>query len=110
MEGVALSPPFTSQDQYKLERCSPESVLSELDGSLELDGLERGPELQFLLESHLTPSPRHPDGHLMDSFDKVSLLPPLSSALGAQCEDSSWLPLPGALSGATAEHQQTFAE
>ena len=71
MAGMSLPTPFPSPSQYKVESCSPGSVLSELDGSLELDGLELGPELQFLLESHLTPSPRHADSHLMDSLEKV---------------------------------------
>lgn len=69
----ALTPAFTAPADFKfeLESCSPESGLSELDGHLELDGLELGPELQFLLESHLSESPTHSDSHLLDSMDKV---------------------------------------
>jgi hypothetical protein len=71
MKGLALSPPFPSPENIKLESCSPESVLTDLDGSLELDGLELGPELQFLLESHLTPSPHHTDSHALGDIHKV---------------------------------------
>ena len=71
MKGVALSPPFPSPENIKLESCSPESVLTDLDGSFQLDGLELGPELQFLLESHLTPSPRHLESHMLGTADRV---------------------------------------
>lgn len=71
MNAANLKSAFTAPADFRLESCSPESGLSELDGALELDGLELGPELQFLLESHLSESPRHSDSHLLDSLEKV---------------------------------------
>ncbi len=71
MNAANLKSAFTAPADFRLESCSPESGLSELDGALELDGLELGPELQFLLESHLSQSPTHSDSHLLDSLDKV---------------------------------------
>ncbi|CAL8468963.1 g8504 [Coccomyxa elongata] len=70
MNAASLTSAFTAPADFRLESCSPESGLSELDGALELDGLELGPELQFLLESHMSQSPTHSDSHLLDSLDK----------------------------------------
>lgn len=74
MNAASLTSAFTAPADFRLESCSPESGLSELDGTLELDGLELGPELQFLLESHMSQSPTHSDSHLLDSLDKVRCL------------------------------------
>ncbi len=71
MNAASLTSAFTAPADFRFESCSPESGLSELDGALELDGLELGPELQFLLESHMSQSPTHSDSHLLDSLDKV---------------------------------------
>ena len=68
----ALSPAFTAPAEFSLDNHSPASALSELDGSLEFDGLGLGPELQFLLDQHLAESPMHTDSHLLDNMDKVS--------------------------------------
>ena len=71
MKAGALSPAFTAPAEFSLDNHSPASALSELDGSLEFDGLGLGPELQFLLDSHLAESPMHSDNHLLDNMDKV---------------------------------------
>lgn len=68
-----LTPAFTAPADYNLDSCSPDSVLSELDGSLELDGLMLGPEFAFLLEHNLSPSPSISDTHLLDHIDKVRI-------------------------------------
>ena len=67
----ALSPAFTAPAEFSLDNHSPASALSELDGSLEFDGLGLGPELQFLLDQHLAESPMASDSHLLDNMDKV---------------------------------------
>ena len=67
----ALSPAFTAPAEFGLDNHSPASALSELDGSLEFDGLGLGPELQYLLDTHLAESPMHSDSHLLHNMDKV---------------------------------------
>ena len=67
----ALSPAFTAPAEFSLDNHSPASALSELDGSLEFDGLGLGPELLFLLDQHLAESPMASDRHLLDNMDKV---------------------------------------
>ncbi|CAK0782130.1 hypothetical protein CVIRNUC_005576 [Coccomyxa viridis] len=73
----ALSPAFTAPAEFSLDNHSPASALSELDGSLEFDGLGLGPELQFLLDQHLAESPMASDSHLLDNMDKVLSSPDL---------------------------------
>lgn len=78
----ALSPAFTSPAELGLDNHSPASALSELDGSLEFDGLGLGPELQYLLDTHLAETSMHSDSHLLDNMDKVdaSVMPGLRLA------------------------------
>lgn len=83
IKAIALSPAFTAPAEFNLDNHSPASALSELDGGLEFDGLGLGPDLQYLLESHLAESPMHSDGHLLDEMDKVR--PPHSPAASLAC-------------------------
>ncbi len=72
IKAIALSPAFTAPAEFSLDNHSPASALSELDG-VEFDGLGLGlgPELQFLLDTHLAESPMHNDNHLLDNMDRV---------------------------------------
>ena len=83
IKAIALSPAFTAPAEFSLDNHSPASALSELDGGLEFDGLGLGPDLQYLLESHLAESPMHSDNHLLDAMDKVG--PPHVPAADLAC-------------------------
>ena len=86
MKALALSPAFTAPAEFSLDNHSPASALSELDGGLEFDGLGLGPELQYLLESHLAESPMHSDSHLLDEMDKVSIHARMSLGTRLSCD------------------------
>ena len=83
IKALALSPAFTAPAEFSIDNHSPASALSELDGGLEFDGLGLGPELQYLLDSHLAESPMHSDARLLDEMDKVgALLASLAKSVG----------------------------
>ena len=93
IKAIALSPAFTAPAEFSLDNHSPASALSELDG-VEFDGLGLGlgPELQFLLDTHLAESPMHNDNHLLNNMDRVGGATQLKLDMLGPADCNGWVP------------------